>query len=516
VLVEWKVLEQRHKAVIDVLGGVSVTEVARRYGVARQTVHDWLRRYAKAGGVVGLADHSCKPSHCPHQMPAEVEARVCALRRQHPGWGPARLLHELGKAGVDPLPGRSSIYRALLRHHLIEPHKRRRQREDFKRWERARSMELWQMDVMGGVKIAEGAEASIVTGIDDHSRFCVCARIVARATARPVCDALSEAMRRHGVPEGVLTDNGKVFTARFGPGTGDVLFDKILAANGVRHLLTAPYSPTTTGKVERFHKTLRLELLAGKVFATIDDAQKALDAWVTHYNTERPHQGIGMVAPIERFRLANTKDSAPFTEPAPEPLPRPRSGQKLRAGAGLGVGRWVDPTGKISIGGFKYHVGKWLAGELVEVLCADGVVEITHKGVLVASHAQRFRAGKPEKEKPAPTTPPTRKPRLATAGMTVTRIADNSGYVSFAGTMYRVGRAHRNRRVQVTVVGASVQLAIDGKVVRVHPATHDPAKEFGAFARPNGRPGKHQLKDPLPVTGVREVPDTNCRSGTGT
>lgn len=82
--------------------------------------------------------------------------------------------------------------------------------------------------------------------------------------------------------------------------------------------------------------------------------------------------------------------------------------------------------------------------------------------------------------------------------------------------MYRVGRANRNRRVQVTIVATSVQLAIDGKVVRVHPATHDPAKEFGAFARPNGRPGGHQLKDPLPVEGVRQVPDTECRSGTGT
>lgn len=323
-------------------------------------------------------------------------------------------------------------------------------------------------------------------------------------------------MRRHGVPDGVLTDNGKVFTARFGPGTGEVLFDKILAANGVRHLLTAPYSPTTTGKVERFHKTLRAEFLTGKVFATIEQAQAELDAWVTHYNTERPHQGIGMVAPVQRFRLADTTDSAPFTELAPEPKRPPTPGQKFRAGSGLGVGRWVDPAGKISIGGFKYHAGKWLAGELVEVLCSGGLVEIAHKGVLAASHAQRFRPGKPEKDTPAAATPPSRKPRLATAGLTVTRIADGSGYVSFAGTMYRVGRAHRNRRVQVTIVGTSVQLAIDGKVVRVHPATHDPAKEFGAFARPNGRPGRHQLKDPLPVEGVRQVPDTECRSGTGT
>ncbi len=94
-----------------------------------------------------------------------------------------------------------------------------------------------------------------MTGIDDHSRFCVSARVVHRATARPVCDALAAAMRAHGVPAQILSDNGKVFTGRFGPGSGEVLFDRICRENGIRHLLTAPRSPTTTGKVERFHKT---------------------------------------------------------------------------------------------------------------------------------------------------------------------------------------------------------------------------------------------------------------------
>ena len=118
------------------------------------------------------------------------------------------------------------------------------------------------MDVMGRVFLADGAELKVVTGIDDHSRFIVSAKLVARATARPVCQALSEALARHGVPGQILTDNGKVFTARFGPGPGPVMFDRICADNGIKHLLTAPYSPTTTGKVERLHKTMRAEFFA--------------------------------------------------------------------------------------------------------------------------------------------------------------------------------------------------------------------------------------------------------------
>jgi transposase InsO family protein len=241
-----------------VLEGALVTDVARRNGVARQTVHDWLKKYA-TGGMAALVDRSSKPLSCVHQIPAVVEARIVELRRAHPGWGPRTILDRLAKQGVAPLPGRSSVHRALLRHGLIEPGKRRRRREDNKRWERSRAMDLWQMDVVGRIFLADGTELYAVTGVDDHSRFCVCARLVARATARPVCDALASAMRTHGVPDQILTDNGKVLTARFGKGPGPVLFDRICADNGIRHLLTAPYSPTTTGKVERFHRTLRAE-----------------------------------------------------------------------------------------------------------------------------------------------------------------------------------------------------------------------------------------------------------------
>jgi transposase len=207
VLVELAVVDQRYRAVLEVLDeGASVTDVARRYGVARQTVHQWLRRYANEGGLAGLADRTSRPESCPHQMPPEVEARIVGLRRAHPGWGPSRIGWQLEQQGVGPLPGRSSVYRALVRHGLAEAKKQKRRREDYRRWERGRSMELWQMDVMGRVFLADGQEVKVVTGIDDHSRFAVCAKVVARATARPVCLALAEALRRHGVPEQILTD----------------------------------------------------------------------------------------------------------------------------------------------------------------------------------------------------------------------------------------------------------------------------------------------------------------------
>jgi transposase len=140
-LVEVSVVEQRYRAVLEVRAGVPVTEVAARSGVSRQSVHAWVRRYEQ-GGLGALADRSRRPGSCPHQVSAGVEAAVCEMRREHPKWGPLRLAHELGKAGVVPVPSRMSVYRVLVRHGLIEPGARKRPRESYRRWERDEPMAL--------------------------------------------------------------------------------------------------------------------------------------------------------------------------------------------------------------------------------------------------------------------------------------------------------------------------------------------------------------------------------------
>jgi transposase len=172
VLVELSVVEQRYAAVLEVIrDGLSVAEVAERHGVSRQSVYTWLANY-EAGGLAGLVDRSHKPASCPHQISAEVEAAICELRRMHPSWGQRRIAHELARVRSD-VPSESAIYRTLARNGLLIPGARRRKKSDYRRWERAQPMELWQMDVMGGVRLADGREAKVLTGVDDHSRFCV-------------------------------------------------------------------------------------------------------------------------------------------------------------------------------------------------------------------------------------------------------------------------------------------------------------------------------------------------------
>ena len=114
------------------------------------------------------------------------------------------------------------------------------------------------MDIVGRFYLVDGTELKVVTGIDDHIAIaCVHAPSHEQPQSRCVTRS-SFALRTHGAPDQILSDNGKVFTSRFGQGPGPVLFDRICQNNGIRHLLTAPYSPTTTGKVERFHKTIGL------------------------------------------------------------------------------------------------------------------------------------------------------------------------------------------------------------------------------------------------------------------
>jgi transposase InsO family protein len=475
MLVELGLVEQRYQAVLEVLNdGATVTDVARRYGVARQTVHEWLRKYA-AHGLRGLVDRTSRPLSCPHQMDPVVEARIVEMRRAHPGWGPRTILFWLEREGVAPLPGRTSVERCLIRHGLVIPRARRRKRSDYKRWERSRSMELWQMDIVGGVRLVDGGEAKIVSGIDDHSRFVVCAHVVARAMARPVCDALEVAMAAHGVPEAILTDNGKVFTARFGPGPGPVRFDRVCVNNGITHILTAPRAPTTTGKIERWHKTLRREFLDGKTFASLEDAQAQLDRWVKHYNHERPHQSIGRMPPIERFKLAVGR-SAPV-EPAEPELGDVETPVTTRR---------VSVKGTIGFAAAQYKAGAWLAGQTIEVVCEDGLVQLHHRGVLVATHARRHALAKQ-----TAAVERGRKPRPSRASATaasVTRKVDSSGNVCFAATGYRVGSKYRRRQVQVAVVGDTVEISIGNELIRSHAVRHDRTREHGALANPGGRP----------------------------
>lgn len=361
--------EQRYQAVQAVIGdGATVTEIAARFGVSRQTLHAWLAKY-EAGGLEGLGDRSRRPVGCPHQMSAEVEVEIARLRFAHPSWGPRRLVFELDRLGVRPVPGRTSVYRALLRLNLIDPAARRPRDRKWKRWERGTPMELWQMDVVGGFVLADGTRAKVLSGVDDHSRFCVSAHLMTRETSQKVCDGLAKALRAYGVPQAILTDNGKVFTGRFNIPPAEVLFDRICRENGIQHLLTQPRSPTTTGKIERFHRAIRTEFRTDRAFASLHAAQTELDEWVIDYNTNRPHQALDMATPAQRFWR---EEPAPVTELRP-PSTTTRPGSVR--GDGIWVSRRASAVGVVMVSWQQVCLGVAAAGHNIDVWVTNDVLQ---------------------------------------------------------------------------------------------------------------------------------------------
>lgn len=368
MLVELSKMEQRYDAVLAVVrDGLSVGEVAAAFAVTRQSIYRWMQRYEE-GGLEALADRSHRPRSCPHQLTGTLEAAVLEMRRVHPSWGPIRLLDQLRRRGYRNLPSHMAIYRALVRHGAIEAKEQRKRLVTYKRWERGRPMELWQLDVVGGVLLDDGTECKILTGLDDHSRFCVSAGIMVRATGRPVCGFFVQALERHGVPEEVLTDNGKVFTNRFALKPTEVLFDKICRENGIVHRLTAPRSPTTTGKIERFHRTLRTEFLRGRTFGTLEIAQKELDCWVAEYNEERPHRSLKLDTPAERF-FARREPTVPKLALDRTMVEEDRSGDDW-------VSRLVSAVGVITVSNQVFSVGRHRAGAVVDVHVRETTLEV--------------------------------------------------------------------------------------------------------------------------------------------
>lgn len=390
--------EQRYQAVLAVIAqGETVTDVAARFGVSRKTVHAWLNKY-EAGGLEALGDGSHRPRSCPHQMPAEVEVALVDLRRAHPSWGPRRLVFELAKAGVCPVPSESGAYRALARLGLIDPAARRPRGRKFTRWERGAPMELWQMDVVGGFALADGRRAKALTGIDDHSRFCVSAFLMLRESSHRVCEGLALAMQRHGVPGQVLTDNGKVFTGRFNRPPVEVLFDRVLRENGVEHPLTQPRSPTTTGKVERFHRALRTEFRTefrtDRVFDSLEAAQVELDAWVEQYNHLRPHQALDMATPASRFLREQLAPVAPLRVPSSDVRPLATRGD------GDWVARRASRIGVVCVHWQQVALGQAAAGKDIDVWVTDQVLQFWDGDTLLRTQTRK-NPGEPVRKKRA-------------------------------------------------------------------------------------------------------------------
>jgi transposase InsO family protein len=514
MLWELSVTEQRYRAVLEVKAGVPVTEVAERYGVSRQSVHAWLRRY-RDEGPSGLADRSHKVHQHPWQIPAELEAAVCELRRAHLKWGPKRLVFEMDRRGHGTVT-RSTVYRVLVRNGLIEPRSRRRRRQDYKRWERPVAMQLWQLDVTASAFLADGREVKIVTGIDDHSRYCVIAKAVLRATARPVCQAFLDAMSIYGVPEEVLSDNGTVFTGRFiKPRPAAVLFERICRENGITQRLTRPASPTTTGKIERLHQSLQIELLDDHgPFDNIEILQAALDVWREEYNTDRPHQSLAMAFPASRFTPADSPlelrvppqmtDRTVMTGQPDHARPGPSQPRDSAVNQGepsllaVEADRVVPPSGNLWIGGQQVWIGPALAGRTITIWVDETSLHVLLDGIRLKTLPSRLGVTELARLAADGARPAGPSPLPTGSGIVVEveRMVNAAGLASLAGTQVSAGFELAGQRVTLRMDGTQMTvISHDGKLLRTMPCPV-PSRD-----RHRLRGARRSTAIPAPVTG---------------
>jgi len=276
--------------------GANRRELCRRFGISPQTAYKWIARYAKEGKA-GLEDRSRRPHHQPARTADVLEQAVIDLRRQHPAWGGrkiSRRLQDLGMASIAP----STANSILQRHQLIAP--RSPEQMPWIRFEHEQPNALWQVDFKGYFDTLEG-RCWPLTVLDDCSRFNVILQACSNMKSQTVQQLLMAAFRCYGLPVRMNFDNGAPWGSPAQPGQLTTL-ELWLIRLGIRTSHSRPYHPQTNGKDERFHRTLKAEVLNGRAFDSLAHTQGAFDTWRAIYNHERPHEALNMETPISRYR----------------------------------------------------------------------------------------------------------------------------------------------------------------------------------------------------------------------
>lgn len=280
--------------------GANRRELCRRFGIQPATGYLWLGRY-RQGGQEGLENRSRRPLSCPGRTPEKVEARVLEVRRAHPAWGGRKIRRVLEREGLEAAPCPSTITEILRRHQLLDGPRADRPR-DFQRFEHPEPNALWQMDFKGHFRLREG-RCHPLTVLDDHSRYALEIGACANEQGSTVRQRLQLLFERFGLPQRMLADNGSPWGTSGSPERHTVLTVWLLDLE-VEVVHGRPRHPQTQGKDERFHRTLKAEVLDGRTFEDLDRAQAAFDGWREVYNTRRPHEALGMDVPASRYRMS--------------------------------------------------------------------------------------------------------------------------------------------------------------------------------------------------------------------
>jgi transposase InsO family protein len=336
---------RRHEFVTLLEGGsVGLAELCRRYGISRKTGYKWRRRFQEEG-VSGLWDRARRRVRPTNQTSAKLEAKVVGLRRKHPTWGPRKLQRRLldqGQVKAASL-GLGTFARILRRTGCVAAEASTGQ-VPLRRFSRAEPNQLWQMDFKGHFALQRAGRCHPLTVLDDCSRFALGLEACADEQTLTVQERLRRIFRVYGLPECLLCDNGPPWG---GCGPEPSRLSVWLLRLGVRVIHGRPYHPQTQGKDERFHRTLKADLLTRHDWRDLPQAQRRFDQYRRLYNHDRPHDALDLDVPASRYR------------PSPRPLPNTLLVPDYPPGE---LVRPVKSKGEITFRNRFYYVGQAFIG----------------------------------------------------------------------------------------------------------------------------------------------------------
>jgi len=320
--------EQKEEVLRQVDSGRTHADVARQYRLHPITISRWkekrdaARTAADPSGNSALTPRSTRPIDSVSPVPAEHRDLVLTLKAEHPEKGPAQLRNQLRRFHGVSLSHK--VIGKILKQggHKLEVRVTDREEASVERFEMLRPNELWTMDVKEFY--VHDLKVYLFDIIDDFSRFVVGHGLYKEVTAAHAIATLTDAIKRHGKPERVLTDRGREFHT-WG---GESSFTKFLEDQTIEHSLARPHHPQTCGKVEALHGTIEKELIGVVRFDSFTHARREVAAFYERYNHERTHMGIGGVTPADRYfgRVAAVLSAI---EKGTAPADRPTEARKL-------------------------------------------------------------------------------------------------------------------------------------------------------------------------------------------
>lgn len=296
-----------------VIGGETVAELCREYGISRKTGDKFKQRFKRLGEA-GLLDQSRAPKVIPHRSPPELVALIVAERRRHPTWGPRKLKDVLETRLNRVLPAPSTIGDILVREGLVEPRAKRTRVAPQPTTLRPALApnDVWCIDYKGQFRLGDRSLCYPLTLTDQRSRFilgCEAMTAISDETARETCE---EIFHRYGLPKAIRSDNGVPFAS-----SGLANLTKLSAywlRLGIDLERIRPAHPEENGQHERMHRTLKFETTRPPRTNLLQQ-QERFDAFVEEFNHERPHEALAMKRPAQVYKPSPRKLPPTLLEP---------------------------------------------------------------------------------------------------------------------------------------------------------------------------------------------------------